>query len=732
MAIIDFALEHARQGRLVFPGLPNTKLPWHSDPYSLATKDEAKIIAWWQENPNYNICLPGGYEIGPGKYIGYVDVDKKNGGLETLEELDILGLEFPETLAQTTPGGGLHLFYYFDFPIQNSVGFLGKGIDTRGLRGYVIGAGSGIDGKGYTFKKKLPVADAPDWAARRLFGQRSSARKRVLSVVHGIDEKAAEGRATKYLETLPPTREGERNRKGFETACRLKDEGCGERLVRELMSTAWKCEPALDADELEAIIASSFKYGQNSPGVDAPENAFDPLPPPAVVTKSKHPFDIVNEEYALVTAGGGVRILWETKGHKEEDKVEHLSLEAFHHKLANKLMDLGEKKVPVSRMWMKDLSRREYDGIIFAPNYKNPKFFNVWQGFAVDLPIGRPRDEAALSLEYFLEHIKENVCGGDEGLTRWFLGFFAHMIQFPEKKPRVAVALRGKKGVGKNVITECIKLLLGNHYLLASNSRYLSGNFNSHMENKLLLVLDEAYWSGDKQAEGILKDLITGSTQQIERKGCEPYTITNLIRVMIFGNEEWIVPATEDERRYAVFEMGNARIRDDKFFGVILDGMRDHGGAQLLFKYLTDFDLTGVNVNYAPETEALIAQKEQTLDPFKAWWLSCLRAGHVVGSSLDEWPLEVSKSVFRDAFQVEVESQNIRTRLPNSTRIGRMFNEIAPSSAKDQMKREGDLRYRVYKFAPLDIARKEWEAFIGGKVRWNEIQNNGGSPGDIL
>jgi hypothetical protein len=46
-----------------------------------------------------------------------------------------------------------------------------------------------------------------------------------------------------------------------------------------------------------------------------------------------------------------------------------------------------------------------------------------------------------------------------------------------------------------------------------------------------MFALDEAFWSGDKQAEGTLKDLITGRDHVIEHKGKEPYTVANKTRV---------------------------------------------------------------------------------------------------------------------------------------------------------------------------------------------------------
>ena len=73
-----------------------------------------------------------------------------------------------------------------------------------------------------------------------------------------------------------------------------------------------------------------------------------------------------------------------------------------------------------------------------------------------------------------------------------------------------------------------------------------------HMAHCSLLFADEAYWPGDKAGEGELKRLITEPTLVIEPKGVDSFQVRNSLHVIIAGNEEWLVPASGDERRFAV------------------------------------------------------------------------------------------------------------------------------------------------------------------------------------
>ena len=46
----------------------------------------------------------------------------------------------------------------------------------------------------------------------------------------------------------------------------------------------------------------------------------------------------------------------------------------------------------------------------------------------------------------------------------------------------------------------------------------MTGNFNAHLEERIVLFVDGAYWAGDKQGEAVLKHLTTEPTLPIERK----------------------------------------------------------------------------------------------------------------------------------------------------------------------------------------------------------------------
>lgn len=344
-------------------------------------------------------------------------------------------------------------------------------------------------------------------------------------------------------------------------------------------------------------------------------------------------------------------------------------------------------------------------------------YFNLWRGFSYE---PAPVYTAHPAVEAFLDHARTNVCGGDDSLYRWLMGYVAHLVQRPWEKPLVSLVFRGSKGVGKNAFIERVGALLGGHFLLTSNRRYLVGQFNGHLENCLLFALDEAFWSGDKQAEGGLKDLITGREHVIEHKGKEPYTVANKTRVVIIGNEDWLVPASHDERRFAVFTVGDGRKQDRRYFQSMREGM-EAGGYAVLLRYLLDYDLTGLDLNAAPATAGLREQKHHTLDPFHQWWLDCLEEGRVVGAEFTAWPGDIECDRFRSAFRRYVKERNIRSRIPEDRAIGRLFTLCCPPHEKVRLKKQDDgSQPYAYRVPLLDVARTAWDGFIGHAGQWKD------------
>lgn len=725
MTLLDQALKLAEAGFHVFPLRPNSRLPAIKKWPERATRAPGDIGLWWTKWPDANIGICTS-RFQDNLSLIAVDVDNKGDkhGDEEILKLELAGNDFPATYTQSTPSGGSHILYSTENPVRNSVSVLAEGIDIRGHGGFVVAAGSILATGVYT-GNEAAVAPAPDWLVAACGRSKPDTRSAAPAADGLVDAAQADARAIHYLEhEAPVATRGQRNAFGFKAAAHLKDLGVSRARAVYLMAEYWRCEPLLDADELAHVVRSAFEYGKQAPGSAAPEVEFPPVQEPEVFTdreQRQSPFDELNKNYAFVVAGGGHHILWETTNNKGAFALEHLAESSFHRMHAARLMPVGNKTEPLTQRWMMSTQRRSYRGICFNPGQTAREgWYNMWRGFAVE-PVHKPASEQArAAVAAWNEHLLKNVCQDDPILADWLLKFFAHMVQKPNEKPLVGLAFQGEKGVGKNALIELgIHSMLGVHSLIVTDDRYLVGQFNGHLENLLMITFDEAFWSGDKRAEGRLKGLVTGAEHTIEHKGKEPYRVDNKCRVVVLGNADWLVPASPDERRFAVFTVGNGRKQDRDFFEGMRLGMQAGGNAYLLGQLL-DVDLSGYDINAAPATEALLNQKHESLDAFHQWWLESLSAGRLLGSDFgDEWPEEVDKERLREAFGRYSKGRGNGRYTPGTRDIGRALKKCAPSLRNDSKRRDGKTLVNTYRLADLDTHRREWNTFIGAEVQWD-------------
>lgn len=719
MSKLESALALAAKGFHVFPLLENSKDPLIKGFPTKATRDPEVIKDWWIDpimefEKDWNIGIST-TRFGDNEALIVIDVDVKDDkkGDETLEALDIMGKEVPPTYTQVTPTGGLHLILRHKEPLKQGVDKLGNGLDIRSKGGYIVASGSTLNGEAY---KALPneIAQAPEWLTSQLG---KAPEKSTAEAPKNINQETAKERAIYYLENEAP--ESIKGQGGDQTAYRVaakvKDFGVSEDDCLDLMMDHWFEGSGWTPERLKEKIAHAYQYGTEVIGASSPEASFVPVE--VVAGEETHYLKKINIDHALVLMEGTYFIVHETLDEKGQPKRNFLSEAAFKRKFAP---FTTQKRETYATEWLEWKGRREYQGICFAPEREaRNNYYNLWRGFSVKpLPYAEGTKNQKAGFDMFMDHCRENICNGDESLFQWFLGYFAHLIQRPFERPLTTLVFRGSKGVGKNAPIDRIGKLIQGHYMVAHNKRYLTSNFNGHMDSCLCLVLDEAFWSGDKDSEGQLKGLTTAPEIMIERKGKEPYYVDNLVRLIIIGNEDWLVPASNDERRYAVLDVGDGKKQNKKYFKDMRVFMDEEGGNRILLDFLKNYDLSKTDVNEAPKTAALLSQKTSSLEPFENWWFNCLKDGKILNSEFgDEWPETIDTHSFRSAFARTIKEMNIRSRLPDDVSMGIRLKRMASSINKTK-RRDGDRTVNIYKLPSLDEARSDWDKFIGQEGLW--------------
>lgn len=214
------------------------------------------------------------------------------------------------------------------------------------------------------------------------------------------------------------------------------------------------------------------------------------------------------------------------------------------------------------------------------------------QGFAMQATPGEKH------LRY-LDHVKINICGGDDKLLTYLLSWMARAVQEPNTPGEVAIVLRGASGTGKTVFADAFGRLFGQHYRTISDIKDITGSFSAHLRDCIVLFADEPLRSSNSRHERLLKDLITGRTLVIESKGRDAEIVNNCVHLIVASNADWIAPDSYSARRLLVLDVGKAHQGDKAYFEAIARDL-ESGGLSNLLHMLQTMDLSRFNIRDVP------------------------------------------------------------------------------------------------------------------------------------
>ncbi len=245
------------------------------------------------------------------------------------------------------------------------------------------------------------------------------------------------------------------------------------------------------------------------------------------------------------------------------------------------------------------------------------------------------------------------------------------------------------------------------------------GKFNSHLKDCLLCFVDEGVWGGDKQAAGVLKGLITERIMMIEPKGINAFPVENHMNLIIASNNDWVVPAGFDERRYLVLDVSPEHKQDTEYFGAIVAQM-NRGGRAAMLHDLLERKIT-VDLRTVPRTAALLDQVVHGMTTVQKFWFERLRGG-------DEyhWPEFVLTDHLYQDYLGFATACGDRHKLIDR-QFGKELRRLCPP-VKRVRKTIGQERPWVYSMEKLDICRTLFEKAVGVKVDWDPEKDETGVP----
>ena len=429
------------------------------------------------------------------------------------------------------------------------------------------------------------------------------------------------------------------------------------------------------------------------------------------VEEIEDPIDELNKRHAVVTIGGKVRILDEKINIKGIHNIIFLSKYDFNTKYENRTIPnplAGKKgqpkKIQLSKAWMGSPKRREYEEVVFEPQLNNDNSYNLYQGLAFS-PIKGDWSK-------YRNHLRNNICNGDMQHYDWLFAWMARIVQKPGgKKPGTAIVLQGERGVGKGVFAEIFGKIFGNHFQLITNSKQATGRFNSALKNCILLYLDEAFYAGDKTADGVLKGLITSDQHNIELKGKDTFQMSNHVNCIIASNNDWAISAGSNERRYFVLKVAQSHMQDHKYFKAIDDQMYNKKGIAAMLYDLLELDISKYNLREAPKTVGLSEQVSLNFKSFRKFWFELL-CGDFDFENIDG----IISTKLYDMYINHCDKINERYKYTDAV-FGKKLTHY--SHARKEKKRLSDgQRPAFYFFNDRNSERKKFEEITKTEFNW--------------
>jgi Family of unknown function (DUF5906) len=317
-------------------------------------------------------------------------------------------------------------------------------------------------------------------------------------------------------------------------------------------------------------------------------------------------------------------------------KVEFLSKDDFINGVVNPRVDVpkfgqdgkedGTKSLPRGTYWFGLEGRSEFDAVTFKPgappiieverNGGVHRSINTYSGFSVT----SDRVDSENKCFKFLQHIRDNIAGGDQSLFKYLLDWMASGVQHPDDPGRSALSMRGAPGCGKGVFALGYGHLFGQHFLHATHKEHVTGKFNAHQAETCLIFVDEALYAEIETDAQILKTMTSETTKLLERKGIDTIAIDNYARPIFSTNDEHPIQIEHNDRRYpAIYVRENDAFAHEKnetkkaknrkaYFAPIIEELKN-GGSEALLGLLLDRDIRDFNAEAIPETYERLQQK---------------------------------------------------------------------------------------------------------------------------
>lgn len=445
------------------------------------------------------------------------------------------------------------------------------------------------------------------------------------------------------------------------------------------------------------------------------------------------PLEALQQNFAIIDLSGEIRVIDRQQVSDLHQGRNNHSLSLYKKGDADLMMQRSLESLPVKSQ-PKDVIKNFwtspttliYKAIAFTPEATSSTTLNFWVG-----PTTKPVAGNWVIIRDFLLNV---VCAGDEDTYAYLIRFMAHMVQKPEEKPGVMIALLGGQGTGKGMYFRLLQSIWPYTTLMVSDIEQVIGRFNSCLERNYIVCMDEALFAGDRKSMDRLKSLITEPVLQIEQKHQPARSIQSVHRVFAASNHAHFGNIENDDRRFVFLKVSDKHQQDTVYFSSIAQAINDTYTIGALLYYLTKKDLKTFNVRQKPNTALHVNQKLKSLSGFDRFWFEVLTTGYLEGRNTStslgfndqspQWvnPVFVATLKLTDSYRnfnksaerfQPIQSADVVERIQQvcrSAKLDRQICKISPYAPPSQR--------RGIQLPDLATARQDFEVFLGGQIPW--------------
>lgn len=213
-------------------------------------------------------------------------------------------------------------------------------------------------------------------------------------------------------------------------------------------------------------------------------------------------------------------------------------------------------------------------------------------------------EEASGDIRPFLDHVMKMI--PDPLDRRILFAYMQSLARNPGIKFQWAPVIQGAEGNGKSLLIRVLTYAVGRGYTHLPKASQLTEKFNSWIESRIFIGVEEIKVADRREVLEDLKDSVTNDWVEIRGMQREKRMGNNFTNWLFCSNHKDAIPVNADQRRYAIFftaqQSADDLVRDgmtNEYFVDLYDWLRNRGGYAAVAHWLRHAPIEAVEFDPA-------------------------------------------------------------------------------------------------------------------------------------